>query len=85
MKVKIPECLVRFAEKTERGQRLLKSLKKIYRILVEKSLYAISVDDLIIQSVKKQFAKLGYIIKQRKGLRIKPRLLFFALKGDKNE
>lgn len=44
----------------------------------EKNSFAISVDDQIIQSVKKQFAKLGCITKQRKGLRIKPRLLFLC-------
>lgn len=63
----------------------IKEFEEDIPILVGKNLYAISVDDQIIQSVKKQFAKLGCITKQRKGLRIKPRLLFFALKGDKNE
>lgn len=60
----------------ENGQLLLKNLKKTYRISDEKNSFAINADDQIIRNVRKQFAKLGCIIKQRKGLRIKPRLLF---------
>nr|DAF48558.1 MAG TPA: hypothetical protein [Siphoviridae sp. ctdvJ3]DAG53718.1 MAG TPA: hypothetical protein [Caudoviricetes sp.] len=60
----------------EHGQLLLKNLKKTYRISDEKNSFAINADDQIIRNVRKQFAKLGCIIKQRKGLRIKPRLLF---------
>ena len=47
---------------------------KVYKD--EKNSFAINADDQIIRNVRKQFAKLGCIIKQRKGLRIKPRLLF---------
>ena len=55
---------------------VIKNLKKTYRISDEKNSFAINADDQIIRNVRKQFAKLGCIIKQRKGLRIKPRLLF---------
>ena len=65
MKVK-SKMVCPVVKKMELGPRSSKNLKKIYLISDEKNSSAISADDLIIRSVKKQSAKLGYIIKPRK-------------------
>lgn len=65
LKRQLSDLQTEYHEKLSNGQLLSENLKKIFRILDEKSLSATNVGALIIRNVRKRFVKPGNTTNQK--------------------